>query len=55
MRKSQIYLITLVSDSDIMIYPDGFTTSKVVVLKQRHYNLAPLGLVAFSVARELVR
>jgi hypothetical protein len=38
-----------------MIYPDGFTTSRVTVLKQRHYNVIPLGFVALNIARELIR
>jgi len=38
-----------------MIYPDGFTTKKVIVLNKRHYNLASLGILGFSIARELLR
>jgi hypothetical protein len=37
-----------------MIYPDGFTTKRVTVLKSRHLNFMAFGIVGFNILTDLL-
>jgi hypothetical protein len=38
-----------------MIYPDGFTTRRVVVLNKRHLNFMAFSPVVFTVATNILQ